>query len=179
MSIRFRKAKALQTAGATLWKGDSKWVRAVQSETPAGGLLSLQNEDVKRIPANGVRERPPSQGDLEEAALGPSPLSRPARGVNARAPGGRPTEHGGARRTPRRPSPVTCRNLRPSVSSAGRADRGSSPCSMAAAANNSPAALPSSELPVRPYVHVALTAAAVLTYRGSTCLDARPITEGV
>lgn len=106
MSIRIRKAKALQTPGATLWKGDSKWVRAVQSETPAGGLLSLQNEDVKRIPANGVRERPPSQGDLEEAALRPSPLSRPARGVKRQA-SRRPT-HRAWRRPPHAPPSLTC-----------------------------------------------------------------------
>lgn len=121
----------------------------------------------------------PDEGDFEEAALGPSPQSRPARGLNAKPPGGRPTEHSGARRTPRRPSPVTCRNLRPSVSSAGRAGRGSSAISMAAGANDSPAARLSSALPVRPFVHVALAAAAVLTYRGSTCLKARPTTEGV
>lgn len=51
---------------------------------------------------------------------------------------------------------------------------------MAATTDNDwPAALLCSALPVRPYVHVALTAVAVLTYRGSTRLDARPITEGV
>lgn len=41
----------------------------------------------------------------------------------------------------------------------------------ATAANAWPPALLCSALPVRPYVHVALTAVAVLTYRGSICLE--------
>lgn len=151
----------------------------MQSKTPAGDSSHCKNEVLERLQRIKFASVRPERADFGEAALGPSPPSRPARGVNARPPGGRPTEHGGACRTLSRPSPVTCRNLRPSVSSAGRADRGSSGCSIASAANDRPTALLGSELPVRPFVHVALTAAAVLTYRGSTCLDAQPITEGV
>lgn len=82
MSILFRKAKAIQSQGTTLCKGNSSMLALCSAER---------------------RQEEARHGDFEEAALGLGPLSRPARGTNAKPPGGRPTEHGGARARPAAP----------------------------------------------------------------------------